>query len=91
MSEKEPADTHTQTPKYTQVLVIRLKLKKLPPSQLNPAGNPTALSPETIPSGICLPLLVMGDFQPLAQTTTGTLRWTNVTEHLEARDQCIPF
>lgn len=40
MGEEEPADT--QTPKYTQAPVIRLKLKKLPPLHLNPAGNPNS-------------------------------------------------
>lgn len=32
--------THTWTPKYTQLLVTRLKVKKLPPFQLKPNCNP---------------------------------------------------
>ena len=43
MGAKKLADTCTWTPKYTQILVIRLKLKKIPPFQLNHNWNPKVL------------------------------------------------
>lgn len=91
MGEKEPADTRTQTPKYTQAPAIRLKLKKLPCLELNPAGNPNSSFSRIHSQWDLSPPAGTGGFAAPCPNYHWPKEQTNIPGCLETGAQCIPF